>query len=607
MKVSIADAKLSARYQAMLIRGVKIGPAPAGMQRRLNYVGMRPISNIVDITNYVMLEWGQPLHAFDYDVLVKRTGGKPPHISVRPAKPGERLKTLDNNDRELNPEVLVIADEAGPIALAGVMGGLESEVTAQTTNILLESASFDYVGIRRTMRALNLPSEASMRFSKGIHPEMVKPAAARAAQLMAKYAGGSVCAGEVDCYPAPPPPRVVELKMAAVRRLLGAEFAVDEAERILKALEFQVKRQDESLLATVPPHRLDIQDGPADLIEDLARIHGYDRLPARLLATALPEQLGNRDLALEEHIRDLLVNTGLSEAICYSLTTPEREAPLTGAKSDYVRILNPISAERVVMRRTLLAGLLDVAALNLKNVPSVRLFEIGSVYLPKAGVPLPDEPRRLALVLAGRRTPEFWLESAAGAGPQLDFFDLKGAIEALAAELHLPSVSYRKSAAAWLHPGKASELVIDGKAAGSFGELHPRTVPLFDKDLAAQPVLVAELNLEMILAALPPRHRYSPVPRFPAALRDIALVVDEALTAEEVRAELRRGGGDLLRDARLFDLYRGPSIPPGTKSLAFALTYQAADRTLKDKEVDDAHKRVEGRLKHVLKAQIRGK
>jgi phenylalanyl-tRNA synthetase beta chain len=487
------------------------------------------------------------------------------------------------------------------------MGGLETEVTDKTANILLESASFDYVSIRRTMRALNLPSEASTRFSKGIHPEMVKPAAARAAQLMAMYAGGSVCAGEVDCYPAPRPPHVIELKMAEVRRLLGADFAAEEAEHILKALEFQVARQGDTLKATAPPNRLDIQEGPADLIEDLVRIHGYDRLPARLLATALPDQLGNRDLALEEHVRDLLVNAGLSEAICYSLTTPEREAPLTNGATDYVKILNPISAERVVMRRTLLAGLLDTAALNLKNLPSVRLFEIGSVYLPKAGAVLPDEPRRLAMVLAGRRTAEFWKESAAGAGPYLDFFDLKGAVETLAAELHLPAVGFCKSTAAWLHPGTAAELLIEGKPAGCFGELHPRTSPLFDKDLAAQPVLVAELDLEAILAAIPQRHRYSPVPRFPAALRDIALVVDEALTAEEVLAELRRGGGDLLRDARLFDVYRGPSIPPNTKSLAFALTYQAADRTLKDKEVDDAHKRIEGRVKHVLKAQVRGK
>jgi phenylalanyl-tRNA synthetase beta chain len=232
VKVSIEDSKLSARYQALLIRGVKMGPSPAWMQWRLTYAGMRPISNIVDITNYVMLEWGQPLHAFDYDVLLKRAGGKPPHIIVRPARADEKLKTLDGQDRELNPDILVIADEAGPIALAGVMGGLETEVTDATTNVLLESANFDFVSIRRTFRQLNLPSEASTRFSKGIHPEMVGPAAERAAQLMAAHAGGSVCAGAVDTYPAPLKPQVIELKLSAVRRLLGVDFPAAEATRI---------------------------------------------------------------------------------------------------------------------------------------------------------------------------------------------------------------------------------------------------------------------------------------------------------------------------------------------------------------------------------------
>lgn len=605
VKVSIENPKLAARYQAMLIRGVKIGPAPGWMQRHLTYAGMRPISNIVDITNYVMLEWGQPLHAFDYDVLVKRAGGKTPHIIVRPARSGEKLKTLDGQDRELNSEILVIADEAGPIALAGVMGGLETEVTNATTNVLLESANFDYVSIRRTSRALNLPSEASMRFSKAIHPELVKPAAERAAQLMARHAHGSVCAGEIDCYPAPLPPATIALKLEEVRRLLGMDFPAAEAERILKALEFKVERQGEVLKATVPPHRLDIQVGPADLIEDLARIHGYDRLPATLLSAPLPEQRGNRMLALEEQLRDLLAEAGLQEAITYSLTTPEREAPLTGADTNYVRLLNPINADRTAMRRTLLAGLLESAGENLKNYATAKLFEIGSVYWPKNGERLPAEPSRLSLVLVGRRGVDFWADSA-GPGPDLDFFDLKGVVESLVDGLHLPNVSYRSSIAAWLHPGQAGELVLDGKAAGDFGRLHPRTAPLFGKELAERPVLVAELDLEMILAAVPVRHRYVPIIQFPRVLRDLAVVVPEETPADRVLSEIRAAGGELLRAANLFDLYRGESIPPGTKSLAYALTYQA-DRTLTEKEIDKLHKRIEDRLVHVLKGQIRGK
>src|SRR5207247_2171666 len=260
VNVEIADPKLSARYAAALLKGGKIGPAPGWMQRRLTYAGMRPINNIVDVTNYVMLEWGQPLHAFDYDKLVQRAGGKAPTITVRPARAGEVMTTLDNVKRELTPDNLVIADEAGPVAIAGVMGGADTEVSATTTNILLESANFDFVSIRRTMKALNLPSEASVRFSKGIHPETVQPAAERAAELMRQHGGAAICKGLVDCYPAPVPPQVITLEMAEVRRILGMEFTLEEANRILRALEFQVEKGGpETLQVTTPAHRLDIQ------------------------------------------------------------------------------------------------------------------------------------------------------------------------------------------------------------------------------------------------------------------------------------------------------------------------------------------------------------
>jgi phenylalanyl-tRNA synthetase beta chain len=606
VKVSIADPKLSARYLAKLIRGVKIGPSPGWMQRRLAYSGMRPISNIVDITNFVMLEWGQPLHAFDYDVLVQRAGGKAPHIIVRPAKAGERLKTLDGQDRELNPEILVIADEKGPIALAGVMGGLETEVTDRTTNVLLEAANFDFVSIRRAMRSLNLPSEASVRFSKGIHPAIVAPAAERAAQLMSRHAGGSVAAGAVDCYPAPLSPKVIDLEYAEIVRLLGIDFPADEVQRILTALEFKVEKRQRGIRATAPENRVDLESGAADLIEDLARIYGYDRLPAAPLAAPLPKQRGNRPLQLEEQVRDLLSGAGMQEAITYSLTTPDRETALTGGKGEYVTLQNPINADRVVMRHSVLAGLLEVLAENLKHAASVRLYEIGPVYLPKAGEKLPEEPRRLAIALTGPRRGSYWADATAGASPEMDFLDLKGVIESLLEGLHVAGVGYARSSVAWLHPGKACEIQIGGVAAGSFGELHPRTAPAFGKELTGKSVLVAELDLEAILSAVPERYRYVPVPQYAPVLRDIAVVVEESTPADRVVAEVRAGGGDMLRGATLFDVYRGESIPQGTKSLAYSLIYQA-DRVLTDKEIDKVHKKIEDRLKHVLKASIRGK
>jgi phenylalanyl-tRNA synthetase beta chain len=613
VKVEIEDPKLSARYAAALIQGVQIGPAPGWMRRRLAYAGMRPITNIVDVTNYVMLEWGQPLHAFDHDKLRERAGGQAPTIIVRAAKAGEKLMLLDQGSKkpedrketDLTPEMLIIADEKGPIALAGVMGGLETEVSEKTTNVLLESANFDFVSIRKTSRKLDLPSEASARFSKGIHPETVKPAAERAAELMRQYALGTLCQGLVDTYPAPVPPRTVTLEMAEVRRILGMDMPIAEAVRILMALEYQVEQTGPATLRVMtPPHRLDIQEGPADLIEDLVRIHGYDRLPATLMADQLPPQRVNRPLQLEEQVRDILVGAGLQEVITYSLTTPEREAPLGLPPMEYVRLLNPISSERVVMRHSVLAGVLEVAAANLRHADDVRLFEIGPAYLPRPGEKLPAEPVRLALVLTGRRWPESW--QGTPNAPALDFFDLKGVVEALAGDLHLPEVSYRPlSEASYLHPRRAAELVVKGRAVGIFGELHPRTAEAFG--LAGRTVVAGEVDLEAILAAVPERYAYVPVPRFPAALRDIAVIVDESVAAERIVSEIRTAGGGLLSGIRLFDLYRGESIPAGKKSLAYALSYQADDRTLTDKEVDKAHKKIEDRLKHVLKAQIRGK
>jgi phenylalanyl-tRNA synthetase beta chain len=604
VSVAIEDPKLSARYAAALLRGVKIGPAPGWMQRRLTYAGMRPISNVVDVTNYVMLEWGQPLHAFDFDKLKERAGGKSPTIVVRPARPGEKMQTLDGQVRELKPENLVIADSVGPIAIAGVMGGAETEISASTTNILLESANFDFVSVRRTMKALDLPSEASVKFSKGIHPETVRPAAERASELLRQHAGATVCKGLVDCYPAPLPPQVVPLGLAEVRRVLGMEFPAAEAVRILRGLEFAVEQiGPEALRVTTPPHRLDIQEGPADLVEELVRIYGYDRLPATLLADELPEQRTNTSLVLEERVRDILVSAGLQEVITYSLTTPERERPLGLPATDYVKIVNPISSERVVMRHAVLTGVLEVLAANLRHVEDAKLFEIGPVYLPRNGEKLPDEPVHLAVAMAGKRAPEFWgdpVESGA-----LDFFDVKGVVEALATDLHLPGVSYRKASPAYLHPGKAAEVLIEGHLVGAFGVLHPKVCPAFG--LEGRTVLAGELDLQAILARVPARFDYTPVPRFPAALRDIALVVDEDVTAERVVAEIRAAGGDLLCGIRLFDLYRGESIATAKKSLAYALTYQADDRTLTDKEVDKAHKKIEDRLTHVLKAQVRGK
>ncbi len=606
VRIAIEDPKLSPRYAAVLLKGIKIGPAPVWMQQRLTYAGMRPISNVVDVTNYVMLEWGQPLHAFDYDKLVARAGGKPPTITVRPARAGETLRTLDGQERKLTPEVLIIADSAGPVALAGVMGGAETEVSDTTTNVLLESASFNFLSVRRTMKALNLPSEASIRFSKGVPPDTVPAAAFRAAELMRLHAGATVCKGIVDVYPAPVAPRVIDLPMSEVRRILGVALPLEECARILRTLEFRVEQAGPDALRVVaPPHRVDIQEGAADLIEDLARLHGYDRLPSTLLTDALPAQANNEPLLFEERVRDLLSGMGVQEVVTYSLTTSEKEEALGQKGAEYVRLLNPISSERSVMRRSVLAGVLEVAERNLRHADSVRMFEVGSVYLPVAGVRLPAEPRRLALLLCGRRSADYWADLATRQPEMLDFFDLKGVIEALTAALHLANSSYRPVQAPGLHPRRSAELLVGDRVIGSFGELHPKAAEALK--LEGRTVLAAELDLDALRQAAPPRFRALPVPQFPAALRDVAVIVPEDTPAERVESEIHAAGGDLLSGVRLFDLYRGDSIAAGHKSLAYALCYQANDRTLTDKEVDKAHRKIEDRLKHVLKAQIRGK
>jgi phenylalanyl-tRNA synthetase beta chain len=606
VRIAIEDPKLAPRYSVMLLKGMKIGTAPVWMQRRLTYAGMRPISNVVDVTNYVMLEWGQPLHAFDYDKLRARAGGKAPTINIRAARPGEVLKTLDGQDRKLTPDMLLIADTVGPIALAGIMGGAETEVSAATTNVLLESASFDFLSVRRTMKALNLPSEASVRFSKGVPPDTVPAAAERAADLMRRFAGATVCKGIVDVYPAPASPRVIDLPMSEVKRLLGVALPIEECARILKTLEFGVEQIQPHMLRVVAPlHRIDIQEGAADLIEDLARLHGYDRLPATLLTDALPAQSNNEPLIFEERIRDLLSGLGLQEVVTYSLTAPEKELILGQAASAYVRLLNPISSDRSVMRRTLLAGVLEVAERNLHHADTVRFFEVGSVYLPQSGETLPAEPKRLALVLCGRQRPETWTDAAKAEPEMLDFYDCKGILEALADALHLADVRYRPSAAPGLHPRRSAEIVAGGVPLGSFGELHPKAAASLR--LEGRTILAGEFDLDALRIALPVRFRARPVPQYPAALRDVAVIVPEEVPAERVEAEIRAAGGELLSGMRLFDLYRGDSIAADHKSLAYALSYQALDRTLTDKEVDKAHKKIEDRLTNVLKAQIRGK
>ena len=608
VEVAIEGPALSARYTATLIAGVAIGPSPEWMRRRLRLAGIRPINNIVDVTNYVMLEWGQPLHAFDYDVLVRRARGIP-RITVRPAKAGETLTTLDGVTRALTPERLLIADTAGPIAVAGVMGGAETEVTDGTRTILLESANFHFVSIRKTTQALKLPSEASTRFGRGVPPSSAVPAAMRATELMRSLAGGTIARGVADCYPAPQVPSVVSLTTEEVKRILGMDLHRAEIERILMALEFRCEPEGETALrVTAPDHRLDIGtgvQGAADLIEEVARIYGYDRIPVTEMADELPPQRDRVSVDLEERVRDLLAVAGLQEVITYRLTTPEREAALVPgnasvAERPYIRLANPISADRVVMRQTLLPGLLEVMAQNARLRERLWFFEVGPVYLPNGAGELPAEPRRLAIGVAGRVVPASWRDTdPCGA----DFFDLKGVVEVLLSGLHLGAVAFEPATHPTFAPGRTTRVLVEGHEVGFLGEVHPQVRSAFD--LPPGPVCLAEFDLDALLACVRLTYRVAAVPRFPPALQDIALVVNEEVSAADLTAVVRSAGGPLLADVRLFDVYRGPQLPSGQKSLAFSLVFQAADRTLTDAEVEAEKHRIVEAVARRLGARLR--
>ncbi len=608
VQVAIADPGLSARYTATLLTGVRIGPSPEWLRRRLRLAGIRPISNVVDVTNYIMLEWGQPLHAFDYDALMRRAKGVP-QITVRPARLGEILTTLDGITRALTPERLLIADAAGPIAVAGVMGGADTEVTQRTTRVLLEAANFHFVSIRKTTQALRLPSEASGRFGRGVPPSAALPAAKRATELMRRLGGGEIAQGVVDCYPAPQPPVVVTLTAGEVRRVLGVDLPWAEVEQILAGLDFRCEPVGESALrVTVPEHRLDIGTGivgAADLLEEVARIHGYDRIPETEMADRLPPQRDNLAMQQEERVRDLLAVAGLQEIITYRLTTPAREAALRPGETPpdseaYVTVANPISADRVVMRRTLLHGLLEVMALNQRLRDRLAFFEIGPVYLPQPGERLPAEPRRLAIGMAGLVAPASWCEPRP---PRVDFFDLKGVLGALLRGLHLSEATFEPTEHPTFLSGRAARLRVNGEPMGTLGETHPKVLAAFD--LPAGSVCLAELDLEALLARVPQGYAVTTVPRFPPVLEDIALVVDEEVSAAQLMEVIRAAGGPLLGEVRLFDMYRGKQVSPGKKSLAFSLAFQAQDRTLTDAEVEGEKRRIVTAVADRLGARLR--
>lgn len=638
VNIVITDPNLCPRFSALLIRDVEIKPSPYWMQLRLLRAGMRPINNVVDITNYVMLGYGKPLHAFDYDSLVLRANGNTPTITVRSARDGETMQTLDGQKRTFTAQDILVTDAQGPVGIAGIMGGLETEVSDSTRNVLLESAIFDFISIRRTTQEQKLASEAATRFGRGIPPSQNVAPARVAVDLMRSLGNGRGGDTLADNYPAPQTSPTVEVTVREVRRILGIDLTTPEIERLLEHLDFTVRSSNAESLRVMPPdYRTDV-DGSDDVLEEIVRIYGYDKIPSTLIADALPPLEGNEALEQEEVARDVLADAGVQEIVTYSFTHPAHEAQLTPTPTNdrafplparsYVDIVNPISEDRDALRQTLLPNMLDSAASNLRHTNRVALFEIGSVFLARRdgehergdlpednGLPLPLEPRRLGLILSGPREEPTWQATqpfvtqdeerqAAQAAPALmDLYDLKGVVEELIAGLHVPDASYAATAHPMLHPGRGAVLKLGQETVGVFGELHPVVRERWE--LPNQPVLIGEFDLEVILARTDSRFIVKPISRYPVVVQDIALIVDENVQAARVEALIRQTGGALLNRVALFDVYRGAPLPNGKKSLAYTLTFQALDHVLSDADAAKLREKIVRRLEREVGAELR--
>lgn len=592
--VEIADPDLCSRYVATLIEGIEIRPSPPWMQQRLVAAGMRPISNIVDVTNYVMLELGQPLHAFDFEQIAQS------HVIVRRARDREPLVTLDGVDHRLDPDMLVIADPERAVALAGVMGGANSEVSEGTTKVLLESANFSPASIRRTSIRLRARSEASSRFEKGLSPELSIIAARRATKLMLEVAGGKAAAGVVDTYPRRAEKRSIELPRRRLATVLGLDLSPETVCSALRSLGFGCDASEaERYLVDVPYWRTDVRIAD-DVAEEVARMVGYEELPTTNLRGGIPPAIPQPLRDLRERARDRLAAAGMQEVVTYPLTTLEAlqkvVAPEVMAGQPPLRIANPMSSEQEYLRTTLRAGLLQTLASNLRyEEGEIALFEAARVYLPR-GAGLPEEQEHIVGVVAGRRE-DRW--GHPGSEP-VDFYDAKGYLEQLLRGLGVDA-AYEEAPVFAMAPGRSAEVRVEGEVVGALGQVHPQTAASFD---IGGNVFLFEIVLDRLLPFAGKHRRYEPVSRFPPVVQDISVIVDEGLPAARLRDAIARA--PLVRQVRLFDVYTGEQAGPGKKSLAFSITYQSSEHTLTDEEVARAQRGIVERLKREFGAELRG-
>ncbi len=592
--VEISAPDLCPRYCASLITGVKIAESPAWMQQRLLACGMRPINNLVDVTNYVMLEYGQPLHSFDYE---KIRGKK---IIVRRASDYEPMTTLDNNERELSSDMLVIADVMGVVAVAGVMGGANSEVTEETTSILLEAASFNPASIHYTGRTLGIPSEACTRFERGISRELALPALKRATQLLAELGGGEVAKGIIDAYPGRLEPEPILLSTGEVKRYLGVDFSLEQIIDSLASLSFECKQTGSAsdVLVTTPYWRSDIHLA-VDLIEEVARIMGYDKIPTTMLSQPIPRQNPEPIIELKREVSHLLTGYGFQEVISYTLTSLEMLNKLSvlpyPVDPPPLRVANPMTAEQEYLRPSLRANLLAALSANRRHEDGgIKLFELGRIYMPRPN-DLPDEREVLCSLLSGPVLEKSWQDRE----ESLDFFEAKGVVEGLFGQLGVEA-SFGECSDHGLDSIKQAAIVVSSNELGVVGEVHSTVLEHFD---IAEAVYLFEIDLMALLPFTIGHKMFQPIPRFPAVVRDMALVVDAEIAHQNILDIIK--SFPLVEKVAIFDVYSGEQVPQGKKSLAYRITYQSPTHTLTDKEVSKVQQQILNRLSHDLGATLR--
>ncbi|MBL7649432.1 MAG: phenylalanine--tRNA ligase subunit beta [Candidatus Hydrogenedentes bacterium] len=592
--VTVEAADLCPRYMGRVLSNVKVGPSPEWLCKRLIAAGQRPINNIVDITNFVLLETGQPLHAFDLNKLAENC------IVVRRAKAGETINTLDGEKRNLAEDMLVIAEGKDPQCVAGVMGGADSEVDEGTTTIFLESAFFHPASVRKTSRGLALISESSQRFQRGADPEMAAYALDRAAQLMAELSGAEVARGVIDAYPVPFKPREVTLRFARTLRLLGVDLAAEVQCGLLQRLGLEViARNDHEATFRVPLRRHDVSM-EADLIEEVARLYSFDNIPVTLPTVRRCEKVFAPEEARIRALRHFLAGLGLTELYNWSFSCPEdvARAALPAEYANMVVLQNPLSEKQATMRSSLLQAHLGNAARNLNyGVTSIAGFEIGPVYVPADGDALPSQARRVGIVLAGNAAAADWSQKARPA----DFYDLKGLVEAVLAEFGV-SAKFEETDFPTFQKGQRAAIVANKKTIGYLGKAASAVVRAFDTEGS---IYLAELDLDVLLGSRPAASQFAPVPTFPPSVRDLAVVVDAAVPAGGLRDMASQSGGNLLRAVEIFDIFTGPQVGEGKKSVALNLVFQSNERTLTDQDTQKAFDKILKRLQHEYKAELR--